>query len=55
MVFKAMQMANQEEHAVAVRAWRVRIIKSLLLWRDVSADKVNQPADLFMLVLDELK
>ena len=35
--------------------WRVGIIKSPLLERDVSTDKVNKPADLFMLVLNELK
>ena len=32
--------------------WRVGIIKSPLLERDVSTDKVNKPADLFMLVLN---
>ena len=34
---------------------RMGIIKSPLLERDVSTDKVNKPADLFMLVLNELK
>ena len=32
--------------------WRVGIIKRPLLERDVSTDKVNKPADLFMLVLN---
>ena len=35
--------------------WRMGIIKSPLLERDVSTDKVNEPADLFMLVLNVLK
>ena len=34
---------------------RMGIIKSPLLERDVSTDKVNKPADLFMLVLNKLK
>ena len=34
---------------------RMGIIKSPLLERDVSTDKVNKPADLFMLVLNVLK
>ena len=33
---------------------RMGIIKSPLLERDISTDKVNKPADLFMLVLNEL-
>ena len=33
---------------------RMGIIKSPLLERDISADKVNKPADLFMLVLNKL-
>jgi hypothetical protein len=32
--------------------WRMGIIKSPLLERDESTDKVNKPADLFMLVLN---
>jgi len=32
--------------------WRVGIIKSPLLERDVSTDKVNKPANLFLLVLN---
>ena len=34
---------------------RMGFIKSPLLERNVSTDKVNKPADLFMLVLNELK
>ena len=34
---------------------RVGIIESPLFQRDISADKVNKPADLFMLVLNKLK
>ena len=33
----------------------VGIIEGPLLERDISTDKVNKPADLFMLVLNELK
>lgn len=35
--------------------WRMGIIESSLLKRDISTDKVNKPANLFMLVLNELK
>ena len=35
--------------------WRMGIIESPLLKWDISADKVNKPANLFMLVLNELK
>ena len=35
--------------------WRMGIIESPLLKRDISTDKVNKPANLFMLVLNELK
>ena len=35
--------------------WGMGIIKSPLLERDISTNKVNKPADLFMLVLNELK
>jgi hypothetical protein len=35
--------------------WRVGVIKSPLPERDISADKVNEPTNLFMLVLNELK
>jgi hypothetical protein len=35
--------------------WRMGIIKSPLPERNVSADKVNKPTNLFMLVLNELK
>ena len=35
--------------------WRIGIIKSPLLEGNVSTDKVNKPANLFMLVLNELK
>ena len=34
---------------------RMGIIKSPLLKRNISADKVKKPADLFMLVLNKLK
>ena len=34
---------------------RMGIVKSPLLKRNISTDKVNKPADLFMLVLNELK
>ena len=34
--------------------WRMGIIKSPLLERNISTDKVNKPADLFMLVLNKL-
>ena len=34
---------------------RMGIIESPLLERNISTDKVNKPADLFMLVLNELK
>ena len=33
--------------------WRVGIIESPLLKRDISTDKVNKPANLFMLVLNK--
>jgi hypothetical protein len=35
--------------------WRVGVIKSPLFKRDISANKVNKPTNLFMLVLNELK
>ena len=35
--------------------WRMGIIESPLLKRDISTDKVNKPANLSMLVLNELK
>jgi hypothetical protein len=35
--------------------WRVGVIKNPLPERDISANKVNKPANLFMLVLNELK
>jgi hypothetical protein len=35
--------------------WRMGIIKSPLPERDISANKVNKPTNLFMLVLNELK
>jgi hypothetical protein len=35
--------------------WRMGIIKSPLPERNISANKVNKPANLFMLVLNELK
>ena len=33
--------------------WRMGIIESPLLKRDISTDKVNKPANLFMLVLNK--
>ena len=35
--------------------WRMGIIESPLFQRNISADKVNKPADLLMLVLNKLK
>ena len=35
--------------------WRMGIVKSPLFERDISTNKINKPADLFMLVLNELK
>jgi hypothetical protein len=35
--------------------WRMGIIKSPLFERNISANKVNKPTNLFMLVLNELK
>ena len=32
--------------------WRMRVIKSPLFERDMSANKIKKPADLFMLVLN---
>ena len=42
-------------HSKFLIFWRMGIIESPLLKRDISTDKVNKPANLFMLVLNELK
>jgi len=34
--------------------WRMGVIESPLLERNISADKIEKPADLFMLVLNKM-